>query len=70
MAKKEEKETKKNNVHEINVKIEGENWTKALDKAFKEKQKNVKVDGFRRIFIYRCSWYGVTRCLYEGYGRI
>lgn len=48
MAKKEEKETKKNNVHEINVKIEGENWTKALDKAFKEKQKNVKVDGFRK----------------------
>jgi len=54
MAKKEEKEikekkeTKKNNIHEIAVKIEGEDWTKAVDKAFKEKQKNVRVDGFRK----------------------
>ena len=43
MAKKENK-----NVHEITKKIEGKEWTDALDKAFKEKQKTVKVDGFRK----------------------
>ena len=43
MAKKENK-----NIHEITVKIEGDSWTKALDKVFKEKQKTVKVDGFRK----------------------
>lgn len=48
MAKKEEKEIKNKNVHEINVKIEGEEWTKAVDKVFKEKQKTAKVDGFRK----------------------
>ena len=52
MAKKETnvEETKKettNNVHEVVVKIEGEDWTKALDKAFAKKQKTAKVDGFR-----------------------
>jgi len=47
MAKKE-KETKENkNVHEVIVKIEGDSWTKALDKAFAKKQKTVKIDGFR-----------------------
>jgi len=43
MAKKENK-----NVHELNVKIEGEAWSKAIDKVFREKQKTVKVDGFRK----------------------
>ena len=43
MAKKENK-----NIHEITKKIEGESWTKAIDEAFKEKQKTVKVDGFRK----------------------
>ncbi len=43
MAKKENK-----NVHEVFVKIEGEDWQKALDRAFTEKQKTVKVDGFRK----------------------
>ena len=43
MAKKENK-----NIHEITKKIEGKEWTDALDKAFKEKQKTVKVDGFRK----------------------
>ena len=43
MAKKENK-----NIHEFTVKIEGESWEKALDKVFKEKQKTVKVDGFRK----------------------
>ena len=54
MAKKETKvekieETRKepSNVHKVNVKIEGADWTKALDQAFARKQKTVKVDGFR-----------------------
>lgn len=49
MAKeKEEKKETKKNVHEVVIKIEGEEWKKALDKAFKEKQKEAKVDGFRK----------------------
>jgi len=39
---------KKDNKHEIIVKIEGESWEKALDKAFKEEVKKVNVDGFRK----------------------
>lgn len=46
MAK--EKETKNKNVHEVSVKIEGDAWKEALDKAFKEKSKDAKVDGFRK----------------------
>ena len=42
------KTEKKNNVHEVIVKIEGVEWTEALDKAFKSKQKDAKVDGFRK----------------------
>lgn len=45
MAKKE---NANKNVHEVSTKIEGESWKKALDRAFKEKQKTVKVDGFRK----------------------
>ena len=45
MAKKE---NANKNVHEVSTKIEGEVWAKALDKAFQEKQKTVKVDGFRK----------------------
>ena len=41
------KEETKKNVHEVPVKIEGEQWTKALDKSFAKKQKTAKVDGFR-----------------------
>ena len=33
---------------EINVKIEGKEWTEALDKAFKKKSKDTQVDGFRK----------------------
>ncbi|MBQ6324070.1 MAG: trigger factor [Bacilli bacterium] len=43
MAKKENK-----NIHEINVKIEGKDWSNAVDKVFEKKQKTVKVDGFRK----------------------
>ena len=46
MAKKVEKEAK-TNVHEVVIKIEGEEWNKALDQTFAKKQKTAKVDGFR-----------------------
>lgn len=39
---------KKDNKHEIIIKIEGESWEKALDKAFSEEVKKVNVDGFRK----------------------
>ena len=42
MAKKE------SNTHEIVIKIEGKEWTDALDKAFQERVKTVQVDGFRK----------------------
>ena len=47
-VKKEEKKDTKKNVHEVVIKIDGEAWTKALDGAFKKKQKTAKVDGFRK----------------------
>ncbi|MBR1936446.1 MAG: trigger factor, partial [Bacilli bacterium] len=43
MAKKENK-----NVHELIQKIDGDTWKSAIDKVFLEKQKTVKVDGFRQ----------------------
>ncbi len=36
------------NVHEIEIKLEGKDWEKYLDKAFKKKNKEVKIDGFRK----------------------
>ncbi len=50
MAKKvEEKEIKTNkNVHEVEIKINGDVWAKALDKAFSKRQKEVNVPGFRK----------------------
>lgn len=36
------------NVHEITIKINGKDWEAALDKAFKKKNKDVKIDGFRK----------------------
>ena len=36
------------NTEKITIKIEGEEWQKALDKTFKKKQKEVKIDGFRK----------------------
>lgn len=47
-TKETKKTEKENNVHEVIVKIEGVEWTEALDKAFKSKQKDAKVDGFRK----------------------
>ena len=61
MAKKEEKKTttkkvekktttkkEKSNVNEVVIKIDGDTWTKAIDNVFKQKQKTVKIDGFRK----------------------
>lgn len=42
------KETKNKNVHEVEVKIDGDVWQQALDKAFNDKKKDAKVDGFRK----------------------
>ena len=42
MEKKENK-----NKHEVEVTIEGENWEKALEKAYDKNKKKVKMDGFR-----------------------
>ena len=36
------------NVHEIEIKIEGKDWESCLDKAFKKKNKDTKIDGFRK----------------------
>ncbi len=36
------------NVKEIEIKIEGKDWEKSLDEAFKAKKKDLKVDGFRK----------------------
>ncbi len=36
------------NVKEKSFKVEGETWTKALDKSFQKNVANVKVDGFRK----------------------
>lgn len=47
-TKKETKKDSKKNVHEVVIKIDGEAWIKALDQAFKKKQKTAKVDGFRK----------------------
>ena len=49
MAKKEVKEGKKvSNVNEIEITISGDKWKNAIDKVFAQKQKTVKVDGFRK----------------------
>ena len=36
------------NVKEVTIRLEKEEWTKALDKAFNNKKKDLKVDGFRK----------------------
>ena len=38
---------KNKNRHEFTIKIEGEDWEKALDKAFVKRNKTAKIDGFR-----------------------
>ena len=44
----EKKETNKKNYHNIEIKVEGKEWTDAVDKAFKDRVKKVEVDGFRK----------------------
>lgn len=36
------------NIHEIEVKLEGKEWTEAIDRAFEQEVKEAKVDGFRK----------------------
>ena len=51
MAKKEEKTEKKKTkeyLHEVTIKIDGDAWKSALDNIFKVKQKDAKIDGFRK----------------------
>ena len=48
MAKAKEEKKQSKNVHEITIKIEGEEWKKALDKAFNDKKRDAVVDGFRK----------------------
>ena len=68
VTKKETKKEEVKNVHEIDVTIEGKDWVKAQDVAFKRLQKDAKVDGFRKgkvpkeIFIKN---YGMTKLLFE-----
>ena len=38
---------KKNNILEITIKIEGDSWKSALDKAYKKANGKAKIDGFR-----------------------
>jgi len=38
---------KNNNRHEFTIKIEGQEWESAQDKAFVKRNKNAKIDGFR-----------------------
>lgn len=46
--KKETKEKKAKNIHEIKIEIKGDEWAKKLDDAFKKEVKKVKIDGFRQ----------------------
>lgn len=39
---------KKNNKHVLEIKIDGKEWQDAIDNAFKKKQKDIKLDGFRK----------------------
>ena len=38
----------KKNVVTKKIKIEGKEWEKCLDSAFKKKNKDIKIDGFRK----------------------
>jgi len=65
--KKEEKKEVKN-IHEVNVTIEGKEWTDAQDAAFKKLQKTAKVDGFRKGKVPKDIYiknFGETNLLFE-----
>ena len=69
------------NKKEVNIKVEGNEWEKALDNAFKKANKKVKIDGFRQghapkdIFLKK---YGqetlymdaAEECLHEAYHKV
>jgi ERCC4-type nuclease len=47
-TKKETKEEKNVNRHEVTVRIDGTEWKEAMDAAFESKRKDVSVSGFRK----------------------
>lgn len=59
---------KNKNIKEITIKIEGEQWKSAIDKAYKKASKKVQIDGFRKghapknIFMKK---YGVESLFYD-----
>ena len=56
------------NVHEIEIKVEKDEWKRAIDKSFEKAKEKVKVDGFRKGKIPRDIYekkYGIES-LYEG----
>ena len=56
------------NVHEIEIKVEKDEWKSAIDKSFEKAKEKVKVDGFRKGKIPRDIYekkYGIES-LYEG----
>ena len=56
------------NTEKITIKIEGEEWAKALDKAFKKRVKEVEVDGFRKGNVPKDVYlkkYGMESLFYE-----
>ena len=67
MANKKENK----NVQEITVKIEGQEWKDALDKAFEKANKKAKIDGFRPgkapkdvfLKIHGCRRFSIRICL-------
>ena len=46
-------EKKKTSPVLVDIEIKGEEWQEALDKTFEKKQKEVKVDGFRKGHVPR-----------------
>ena len=36
------------NIKKIEITLEGKEWTSVLDTVFKQKQKEIKIDGFRK----------------------
>lgn len=71
----------KKGIMEISIKVEGEPWNKAIDKAFKAANEKVKIDGFRKgkapkdVFIKKYgkeSLYADAAdiCLQDAYGEM
>ena len=56
------------NKEKLTIKIDGEEWQKALDKTFKKKQKEVNIDGFRKGSVPKEVYYekvGIESLFYD-----